>query len=111
MVVLGGRAFFYEVALYGTICSDRRMGGAKGLGSVPKMYSKSMWNRHLHTPCQRERDFFVDNLVVRIHLIIEMIRWTGLAPWEKEIGILLPNNQPQHRTLHIQKDVPLYALC
>jgi len=23
----------------------------------------------------------------------------------REIGILLPNNQRQHRTLHIQKDV------
>ena len=27
-----------------------------------------------------ERDFFIDNLLVRIHFIIEMIRWTGLAP-------------------------------
>ena len=27
------------------------------------------------------------------------------------IGILLPNNQRQHRTLHIQKDVLPYALC
>ena len=30
--------------------------------------------------------------------------------WAKEIGILLPNNQRQHRTLHIQKDVLPYAL-
>ena len=28
-----------------------------------------------------------------------------------EIGILLPNNQRQHRTLHIQRDVLPYALC
>jgi len=28
-----------------------------------------------------ERDFFIDNLVVRIHSINVMIRWTGLAPW------------------------------
>ena len=27
-----------------------------------------------------------------------------------EIGTLLPNNQRQHRTLHIQKDVLPYAL-
>ena len=27
-----------------------------------------------------ERDFFIDNLLVRIHFIIVMIRWTGLAP-------------------------------
>jgi len=29
----------------------------------------------------------------------------------REIGILLPNNQRQHRTLRIQKNVPPYALC
>jgi hypothetical protein len=28
----------------------------------------------------------------------------------REIGILLPNNQRQHRSLHIQKDVLPYAL-
>ena len=28
-----------------------------------------------------EREFFIDNLLVRIHSIIEMIKWTGLAPW------------------------------
>ena len=26
----------------------------------------------------------IDNLLVRIHFIIVMIRWTGLAPWEFE---------------------------
>ena len=31
-----------------------------------------------------ERQFFIDNLLVRIHFIIVMIRWTGLAPWEFE---------------------------
>ena len=30
---------------------------------------------------RREKDFFIDNLLVRIHIIIEMIWWTGLAPW------------------------------
>jgi len=29
-----------------------------------------------------EREFAIDNLMVRIHLIIEMIWWTGLALWE-----------------------------
>ena len=33
---------------------------------------------------QQEREFFIDNLLVRIHSIIVMIRWTGLAPWEFE---------------------------
>ena len=32
----------------------------------------------------RERQFFTDNLLVRIPFIIVMIRWTGLAPWEIE---------------------------
>jgi len=31
-----------------------------------------------------EREFFIDNLLVRFHLITVMIRWTGLAPWEFE---------------------------
>ena len=29
-----------------------------------------------------EREFFIDNLLARIHFIIVMIRWTVLAPWE-----------------------------
>jgi len=32
-----------------------------------------------------EREFFIDNLLVRIHFILEMIWWTGLAPWEFEL--------------------------
>ena len=31
-----------------------------------------------------DREFFIDNLLVQIHCIIEMIRWTGLARWEFE---------------------------
>jgi len=31
-----------------------------------------------------EREFFIDNLLVRIHYIIVIIKWTGLAPWEFE---------------------------
>ena len=33
----------------------------------------------------RERDFFIDNLLVRFHLIIVMIGWTGFVPWEFEL--------------------------
>ena len=40
------------------------------MGEVP-LYEKY--------PC-REREFFTDNLLVRSHFIIVMIRWTGLAP-------------------------------
>jgi len=35
-------------------------------------------------PYTLEREFFIDDLLVRIHYIIVMIRWTGLAPWEFE---------------------------
>jgi len=38
--------------------------------------------RLLLEPAQRE--FFIDNLLGRIHCSIVMIRWTGLAPWEFE---------------------------
>jgi len=31
-----------------------------------------------------EREFFIDNLLVRIHFSIVMIRWTGLAQWKFE---------------------------
>ena len=39
------------------------------------------------------------------------IACTPQAIQSGEIGILLPNNQRQHRTLHIQKDVLPYVLC
>ena len=40
--------------------------------------------RRAHSTLQRQREFFIDNLLVRIHFIIVMIRWTGLAPWKCE---------------------------
>ena len=43
--------------------------------------------------CVLGREFFIDNLLVRIHFIIVMITWTGLAPWEVEFpfsGSLTP---------------------
>ena len=43
-----------------------------------------LYRRQLRKELSREREFFIDNLVVRIHFIIVMIRWTGLAPWEFE---------------------------
>ena len=36
------------------------------------------------TPSSK-REFLIENLLVRIHFIIVMIRWTGLAPWEFEL--------------------------
>jgi len=45
------------------------------------------WSLHTDPAAQPvtcERELFIDNLLVRIHFIIVMIRWTGLAPWEFE---------------------------
>ena len=44
----------------------------------------------------REREFFIDNLLVRIHFIVVMIRWTGLAPWEFESPFPTPLPHPYH---------------
>ena len=42
------------------------------------------------TPVPRasQREFFMDDLLVRIHFIVVMIRWTGLALWEFEHSFL-----------------------
>ena len=48
------------------------------------MVSHPIVNEPLDEPTSVEREFFIDNLLVRIHFIIEMIRWTGLAPWQFE---------------------------
>ena len=42
----------------------------------------SSGHRAVRVPAERE--LCIDNLLVRIHFIIEMIWWTGLAPWEFE---------------------------
>ena len=45
-------------------------------------YPAMAGSNQLSPPMYRERDFFIDNLLVRI--ITEMIKRTGLAPWEFE---------------------------
>jgi len=50
-----------------------------------------------------EREFCIDNLLVRIHFIIVMVRWAGLAPWEFEFPgrrILFPPSAETPRTPH-----------
>ena len=37
-------------------------------------------------PSCTEKEFVIDNLLVRSHFIIVMIRWTGLAPWETRLS-------------------------
>ena len=57
-----------------------------------------MQKKEAQVPClPPERDFYVDNLLVRIHFIIEMIRWTGLAPWEFEFSF--PGSLPPFPSL------------
>ena len=51
------------------------------LGYVPQIYYT--WRTAPANRCA-EREFFIDNLLVRIRFIIVMIRWTGLAPREFE---------------------------
>ena len=41
-----------------------------------------------------ERELCIDNPLVRIHFIIVMIRWTGLAPWEFEFSCPRPPISP-----------------
>ena len=38
--------------------------------------------RRVHSSHDREREFFMENPLVRIHFIIAMLWWTGLAPWD-----------------------------
>ena len=56
-----------------------------------------------------EREFFIDNLLVRSHYIIVMIRWTGLAPWKLEFPFpgILASTFLSH-TAHLPS-VPLLA--
>ena len=47
--------------------------------------------RHHLAGAAGERDFLIDNLLVRIHYIIVMIKWTGLVPWEV-LQVTLPSS-------------------
>ena len=38
----------------------------------------------MHEKHSTERDFFIYNLRVRVHYVIEMIWWNSFAPWEFE---------------------------
>ena len=57
-------------------------------------------SRFGYHPGAKEREFFIDNLLVRISFIIVMIRWTGLAPREFESpfpGSLTSTFLPRHQ--------------
>ena len=56
-----------------------------------------------------EREFFIENLLVQIHSIIEMIWWTGLAPWEQTATA--GASQPGERERKVGWGVDTSALC
>jgi len=57
------------------------------------LYFREADQRLLRAPSTAQRESFIDNLLVRIHLIIVMIRWTGLAPWEFEFHLHPPQRK------------------
>jgi len=70
------------------LCLKRGIQTPMARGRSTKIMSVMRWTRTSWSsiknslPGQRaEGEFVIDNLLVRIHFIIEMIWWTGLAPW------------------------------
>ena len=57
-------------------------GGGVLMSEVPLYHIKS--DNVLLSTDGPHPHFFIDNVMVRIHFIIEMIWWTGLAPWQFE---------------------------
>jgi len=55
-------------------------------------------------------EFFIDNLLVQFHLIIEMIWWTGLAPWEFELYVAGRRGGVVSDSLPSGKDVASYQV-
>ena len=52
--------------------------------TLPLVRSQGHACSHASSQRDRDREFFIDNLLVQIHFIIVVVRWTGLAPWEFE---------------------------
>jgi len=67
-----------------TVAAKRRAVERRVAAERCKVDVRAVVDQLLHdaTVALQEREFFIDNLLVRIHCIIVMIRWTGLAPWE-----------------------------
>jgi len=73
------------------IVEQRKVSGADGSQTLnPKQARSEAREAEARERHWRERfnplreRVLIGNLLVRIHLIIVMIRWTGLAPWEFE---------------------------
>ena len=52
--------------------------GTAGLAKIFQYWQNAVWRE---TFMGTEKEFFIDNLMVRNHYIIVMMRWTGFAPW------------------------------
>jgi hypothetical protein len=76
-----------EVPLYDSGDAGADLGGEEGRGAVAPFP-------------QQERKFFMNDLLVQIHFVIEMIWWTGFAPSEFEfpfsrlLYVYLPSDFP-----------------
>ena len=59
---------------------------------------------------EREGEFFIANLLVRIHFITEMIWWTGLAPWAGTFLADARQDAPSARRAFAEASSPLLSL-
>ena len=89
-------------------------GGLFLMSEVPLQYDPAV-QRFSLLNTKTEREFFIDNLLVRIHFIIVMISWTGLAPWDFQFSFpdrLTFTFLAQHEDIHLfrQRRRPLLSL-
>jgi len=66
------------------LCLSMSVSGFVSLSDSLALYVCDPNDDEVFPPAEREREFFIDTLLVRIHFVIVMIRQTGLAPWELE---------------------------
>ena len=86
MVILGGWVFSYErgTPVQPYTCRAPRAISFCGSNKLRSKFPEgkvALVGMHRMPALPPERAFFIDNLLVRLHFIIVMIRWTGLAPW------------------------------
>jgi len=55
---------------------------AHSMGAIAACLRSAARSLPEYLPSVAESHFFIDNLLVRIHFIIVITRWTGLAPWD-----------------------------
>ena len=86
-----GAAFLSPFGCRAPFGRERGLGGftqvpdQNGVSVPQQLQLRNVWYKPRNFNPATEREFFIDDLLVRIHLISEMIWWTGLAPWKFEI--------------------------